>query len=100
MPVCVGSRNRLGHQHGEYHRLVQELRLDDVLFQQYFRLDTTQFGELLRRYKIAVSQKEMQSFDRPSNHHAEARSPGQPTPHSPPETLSIRGRDIIAAFIQ
>ncbi|KAL1266664.1 hypothetical protein QQF64_002339 [Cirrhinus molitorella] len=33
----------------------------------------------------------MQSFDRPSNHHAEARSPGQPTPHSPPETLSVRG---------
>ncbi|KAL1264138.1 hypothetical protein QQF64_004493 [Cirrhinus molitorella] len=38
----------IGRQHGEYHRLVQELRLDDVLFQQYFRLDRTQFGELLR----------------------------------------------------
>ncbi|ROL50262.1 hypothetical protein DPX16_19066 [Anabarilius grahami] len=34
----------------------------------------------------------MQSFDRPSNHHAEARSPGQPTPHSPPETLSVLNR--------
>ncbi|ROL53846.1 Golgin subfamily A member 2 [Anabarilius grahami] len=32
----------------------------------------------------------MQSFDRPSNRHAEARSPGQPTPHSPPETLSLK----------
>ncbi|KAL1266603.1 hypothetical protein QQF64_002278 [Cirrhinus molitorella] len=35
----------------------------------------------------------MQSFDRPSNHHAEARSPGQPTPHSPPETLSVPQRE-------
>ncbi|XDV50777.1 hypothetical protein PO909_019789 [Leuciscus waleckii] len=31
-------------------------------------------------YEIAVNQKEMQPFDRPSNHHTEARSPGQPTP--------------------
>uniref|UniRef100_H2LL18 Synaptotagmin-like 2b n=1 Tax=Oryzias latipes TaxID=8090 RepID=H2LL18_ORYLA len=29
----------------------------------------------------------MQSFDRSSNHRAEAQSPGQPTPHSPPETM-------------
>ncbi len=28
----------------------------------------------------SVNQKEMQSFDRPSNHHAEARRPGQPIP--------------------
>ncbi|KAK7162472.1 hypothetical protein R3I93_006702 [Phoxinus phoxinus] len=37
-----------GHD-GEYHRLVQELRLDEVRFQQYFRLDRTQFDVLLRR---------------------------------------------------
>ncbi len=36
--------------------------------------------------------------DRPSNHHADARSPGQPTPPFIPETLSVRGRDIIAAL--
>ncbi|ROI16413.1 NLR family CARD domain-containing protein 3 [Anabarilius grahami] len=39
----------------------------------------------------------MQSFDRPSNHHAEARSPGQPTPHSPPETLSIITQPVSMA---
>ncbi len=36
--------------------------------------------------------------DRPSNHHADARSPGQPTPPFIPETLSVRGRDIITAL--
>ncbi len=36
--------------------------------------------------------------DSPSNHHADARSPGQPTPPFIPETLSVRGRDIIAAL--
>ncbi len=36
--------------------------------------------------------------DRPSNHHADARSPGQPTPPFIPETLSVRGQDIIAAL--
>ncbi len=36
------------------------------------------------QYKIAVNQKEMQSFDRPSNHNAEARSPA----HS---SMSIHG---------
>ncbi|KAJ8361859.1 hypothetical protein AAFF_G00417180 [Aldrovandia affinis] len=30
-------------QHGEYHRLVQELRLDGERFQRYFRLDRAQF---------------------------------------------------------
>uniref|UniRef100_A0A3B3SIP3 Zgc:194221 n=1 Tax=Paramormyrops kingsleyae TaxID=1676925 RepID=A0A3B3SIP3_9TELE len=36
-------------QHGEYHRLVQELRLDDGRFQTYFRLDKGQFDSLLSK---------------------------------------------------
>ncbi|KAK7162422.1 hypothetical protein R3I93_006656 [Phoxinus phoxinus] len=36
-------------QFGEYHRLVQELRLDDSRFQQYFRLDRNQFDNLLSK---------------------------------------------------
>ncbi|KAK7175588.1 hypothetical protein R3I93_002497 [Phoxinus phoxinus] len=36
-------------QLGEYHRLVQELRLDDSRFQQYFRLDRSQFDNLLSK---------------------------------------------------
>jgi len=32
---------------GEYHRLVQELRLDSTRFQQYFRMTPTKFDELL-----------------------------------------------------
>ncbi|KAK0142027.1 Protein ALP1-like [Merluccius polli] len=35
------------YDHGEYHRLVSELRLDEVRFQQYFRLNRTEFDELL-----------------------------------------------------
>ncbi|XDV25423.1 hypothetical protein PO909_029343 [Leuciscus waleckii] len=47
--VWVHGTIRARSQHGEYHRLVQELRLDEVRFQQYFRLDRTQFDVLLRR---------------------------------------------------
>ena len=38
-------RKRL--QRGEYHVLVQELRLDDELFLQYFRMSKGHFDELL-----------------------------------------------------
>ncbi|KAL1275963.1 hypothetical protein QQF64_035586 [Cirrhinus molitorella] len=31
------AADKVRSQHGEYHRLVQELWLDDVRFQQYFR---------------------------------------------------------------
>ncbi|KAK0153279.1 Protein ANTAGONIST OF LIKE HETEROCHROMATIN PROTEIN 1 [Merluccius polli] len=34
-------------QHDEFHRLVQELRLDEGRFQRYFRLDREQFDSLL-----------------------------------------------------
>ncbi|MED6238695.1 hypothetical protein ATANTOWER_027770 [Ataeniobius toweri] len=34
-------------QFGDYHHLLQELRLDDDRFQQYFRLSGTQFEDLL-----------------------------------------------------
>ena len=47
--IWVHETIRARRQHGEYHRLVQELRLDEVRFQQYFRLDRTQFEVLLRR---------------------------------------------------
>ncbi|KAL1250685.1 hypothetical protein QQF64_018481 [Cirrhinus molitorella] len=47
--VWVHETIQARSQHGEYHRLVQELRLDNVRFQQYFRLDRTQFDELLQR---------------------------------------------------
>ncbi|XP_010783305.1 uncharacterized protein [Notothenia coriiceps] len=40
-------RKRL--QRGEYHVLVQELRLDDLLFQQYFRMSKHVLDELLRK---------------------------------------------------
>ncbi|MEQ2297893.1 hypothetical protein AMECASPLE_039458 [Ameca splendens] len=34
-------------QFGDYHHLLQELRLDDGRFQRYFRLSRTQFEDLL-----------------------------------------------------
>ncbi|KAJ8400383.1 hypothetical protein AAFF_G00397660 [Aldrovandia affinis] len=43
------AREKTRRQHGEYHRLVQELRLDGERFQRYFRLDRAQFDELLTR---------------------------------------------------
>ncbi|MED6237384.1 hypothetical protein ATANTOWER_023882 [Ataeniobius toweri] len=36
-------------QFGDYHHLLQELRLDDGRFQRYFRLSRTQFEDLLSR---------------------------------------------------
>uniref|UniRef100_A0A3B1IG47 Zgc:194221 n=1 Tax=Astyanax mexicanus TaxID=7994 RepID=A0A3B1IG47_ASTMX len=42
-------------QHGEFHRLVQELRLDDDRFQRYFRLDRNQFDSLLGKVGPRIS---------------------------------------------
>ncbi|MEQ2235183.1 hypothetical protein ILYODFUR_039037 [Ilyodon furcidens] len=36
-------------QFGDYHHLLQELRLDDGRFQRYFHLSRTQFEDLLSR---------------------------------------------------
>ncbi|KAK0145845.1 Protein ALP1-like [Merluccius polli] len=43
-PILLGPDT-----HREYHRPIQELRLDFVQFQRYFRLDTSQFDELCPR---------------------------------------------------
>ena len=40
---------RLRVDNGAYHRLVQELRLDDDMFQRYFRLNRAEFDDLLTR---------------------------------------------------
>ena len=40
---------RLRVDNGAHHRLVQELRLDDGLFQRYFRLNRAEFDDLLTR---------------------------------------------------
>ncbi|KAK0152896.1 hypothetical protein N1851_005428 [Merluccius polli] len=45
----MGSPHFVGLQDLRYHWLIQELRLDFILFQRYFRLDTSQFDELLAR---------------------------------------------------
>ena len=39
--IWVHETIRARRQHGEYHRLVQELRLDEVRFQQYQKLLST-----------------------------------------------------------
>lgn len=40
---------------GEFHHLVQELRLDDGRFQSYFRLNRSQFDDLLGRIGARIS---------------------------------------------
>ncbi|XP_067084755.1 uncharacterized protein [Osmerus mordax] len=45
----VHQIRRLRVNNGDYHRLVQELRLDDDLFQRYFRLNQAEFDDLLTR---------------------------------------------------
>ncbi|RXN13484.1 nuclease HARBI1 [Labeo rohita] len=45
----VHSILRKRKQRGEYHGLVRELRLDGVLFEQYFRMSPDTFDELLGR---------------------------------------------------
>ena len=41
----------------EYHRLIQELRLDDGRFQRYFRLNAAQFEDLLARVGARISRQ-------------------------------------------
>ncbi|KAG9272087.1 hypothetical protein AMEX_G13037 [Astyanax mexicanus] len=53
--VWVHQILRGRQQQGEYHRLVQELCLDDVLFQQYFRLSKGQFDNLLGRVGARIT---------------------------------------------
>ena len=45
--VWVHSINRGRGQYGEYHRLCQELRLDEDRFKVYFRLNRQQFEGVL-----------------------------------------------------
>ncbi|KAL1277114.1 hypothetical protein QQF64_023787 [Cirrhinus molitorella] len=42
-------------QLGQFHRLLQELHLDDGRFQRYFRLSRSQFDELLSRISERIS---------------------------------------------
>ncbi|NP_001129460.1 uncharacterized protein LOC100191015 [Danio rerio] len=46
------------HQLGEFHRLVQELRLDDGRFQRYFRLDREQFDSLLSKVGPQIARQD------------------------------------------
>ena len=45
-------------QHGEYHRLVMELRLDGDLFQRYFRLSVPLFDDLLARVGRRIAKQD------------------------------------------
>ncbi|XP_030216454.1 uncharacterized protein LOC115546823 [Gadus morhua] len=49
-------RRRL--QLGEFHHLLQELRLDDGRFQRYFRLSRAQFDDLLARVGARISRQD------------------------------------------
>ncbi|KAK0133483.1 Protein ALP1-like [Merluccius polli] len=52
-PILLGRET-----HGEFHRLIQELRLDFIQFQRYFRLDTSQFDELLVRVGPSIARQD------------------------------------------
>lgn len=53
--VWVHDILRRRTQLGEYHHLLQELRLDDGRFQRYFRLTVAQFEDLLARVGAWIS---------------------------------------------
>ncbi len=55
--------------HGEFHQLIQELRLDNGRFKAYFKVDKDQFDYILRKVGPSISK---QSFCR------EIISPAQP----------------------
>ena len=51
---------RLRINNGAYHWLVQELRLDDDLFQRYFRLNRAEFDDLLTRVGPRIARQSAQ----------------------------------------
>nr|XP_055056158.1 uncharacterized protein LOC129440693 [Misgurnus anguillicaudatus] len=53
--IWVHETIRRRTQFGEYHHLLQELRLDDGRFQRYFRLSRAQFDELLSRVGARIT---------------------------------------------
>ncbi len=56
--VWVSHTIRRRTQLGEFHRLVQELRMDDGRFQRYFRLTRAQFDDLLGRIGARISRQD------------------------------------------
>ncbi|KAL7406674.1 hypothetical protein ABVT39_024408 [Epinephelus coioides] len=71
--VWVHDILRGREQHGEYHRLVQELQLDGERFKCYFRLGIDQFGSLLSNWT--------------ADHHAAHKLPLPYTSHRGPGNL-------------
>ena len=71
--IWVHKVLRTRHLHGEFHRLTQELCFDDAWFQCYFRLDKSQFDDLLTKvgprinkidtsYRLAIGPGERQAI--------------------------------------
>uniref|UniRef100_A0A673H1W4 Zgc:194221 n=1 Tax=Sinocyclocheilus rhinocerous TaxID=307959 RepID=A0A673H1W4_9TELE len=56
--VWVHPTLPLRHKYGEYHRLVQELKLDGAKFKVYFRLITQQFEDLLSMVGPSITKME------------------------------------------
>ena len=56
--VWVNDILRRRSQPGEFHHLLQELRLDDGQFQRYFRLTGTMFDDLLARVGARISHQD------------------------------------------
>ncbi|KAM6922840.1 uncharacterized protein PEZ65_011133 [Lycodopsis pacificus] len=54
-PLPHSPSHLQGRQLGEFHRLLQELRLDDCRFQRYMRLTISQFDDLLARVGPRIS---------------------------------------------
>jgi hypothetical protein len=55
--LWVHSVNTTRKVHGEFHHLVQELRLDDARFYQYFRMNRGTFDILLQRVESRITKK-------------------------------------------
>ena len=47
-------------QQGEYHNLIQEIRMNEVLFHQYFRMSVGQFDALLARVGPRIMKRNTQ----------------------------------------
>ena len=56
--VWVHDILRRRPQLGEFHHLLQELRLDDGRFQRYFQLSRAQFDDLLARVGARISRQD------------------------------------------
>ena len=96
-PMAAAGLSKRGSSFSAFFEIAWQFRQANTKKQVAVYLLTTESSADVLQFKIAANQTATLSQTRHSSRRS-AQRPGQPTLHSPPDTLGVRGRDIIAAL--